>query len=52
MTRDGEVEYVRPFNLTIVGTLPDRPGLKFELAGPALYTMPGMDEQKLDRDAG
>jgi N-acyl homoserine lactone hydrolase len=49
LTKDGEIEYVRPFELTIVGTTADRPGLHFEPNGPAPWTMPGIEDQTLPR---
>lgn len=45
MTSEREVEYVRPFSLTITGTLPDRPGLSFSATTPDPWVMPGIEDQ-------
>jgi N-acyl homoserine lactone hydrolase len=45
LTAAGEVEYLRPFRLTITGTLADRPGLAFSAAMPDPWVMPGIEEQ-------
>jgi N-acyl homoserine lactone hydrolase len=45
LTSAGEVEYVRPFRLTITGTAADRPGLSFSAAMPDPWVMPGIEEQ-------
>src|ERR1700683_5507866 len=45
LTSAGEVEYVRPFQLTITGTLADRPGLSFSAKMPDPWVMPGIEEQ-------
>ena len=47
LTKDREIEYVRPFSLTIVGTAADRPGLRFDPKSPPPWTMPGIEEQGL-----
>ena len=44
-TSAGEVEYVRPFRLTITGTAADRPGLSFSAKMPDPWVMPGIEEQ-------
>jgi len=41
----GQIEYVRPFNLTITGTTRDRPGLEFDSEPRPAWTMPGAKEQ-------
>jgi N-acyl homoserine lactone hydrolase len=45
LTADSEIEYLRPFSLTITGTLPDRPGLRFDDTPRAPWVMPGLEDQ-------
>jgi N-acyl homoserine lactone hydrolase len=45
MTEDGEIDYVRPFNLTITGATRDKPGLEFDPTPRPAWTMPGAEEQ-------
>jgi N-acyl homoserine lactone hydrolase len=45
LTSDGQIEYLRPFSLTITGTLPDRPGLRFDDTPRAPWVMPGLEGQ-------
>ncbi len=45
LTSAGQVEYLRPFSLTITGTLADRPGLRFSAEMPDPWVMPGIEEQ-------
>jgi N-acyl homoserine lactone hydrolase len=45
LTSAGQVEYVRPFSLTITGTLADRPGLSFSAKMADPWVMPGIEEQ-------
>jgi glyoxylase-like metal-dependent hydrolase (beta-lactamase superfamily II) len=45
LTAGREIEYVRPFNLTITGTLPDRPGLSFHPKPRDPWVMPGIEDQ-------
>jgi N-acyl homoserine lactone hydrolase len=45
LTADRQVEYVRPFRLTITGTLPGRPGLRFDDSPREPWVMPGIEEQ-------
>jgi glyoxylase-like metal-dependent hydrolase (beta-lactamase superfamily II) len=47
LTKDREIEYVRPFSLTIVGTTADRPGLRFDPKPRPPWTMPGIEQQEL-----
>lgn len=44
LTRDREVEFVRPFSLTITGTTRDRAGLSFSDEQPGPWTMPGIPD--------
>lgn len=44
LTKDGEVEYVRPFDLTITGTGPDREGLRFDPETSPAWSMPGIED--------
>jgi N-acyl homoserine lactone hydrolase len=45
LTADREIEYMRPFSLTITGTSRDRPGLRFEDKTREPWIMPGIGEQ-------
>lgn len=45
LTSAGEVEYLRPFSLTITGTAADRPGLSFSAKMADPWVMPGIEEQ-------
>ena len=45
LTRAGQAEYLRPFRLTITGTLPDRPGLSFYGETREPWVMPGFEDQ-------
>jgi N-acyl homoserine lactone hydrolase len=45
LTGDRQIEYLRPFSLTIRGTLPGRPGLRFDDAPAEPWVMPGIEEQ-------
>ena len=45
LTADREIEYLRPFSLTITGTLPDRPGLRFDDTPRPSWVMPGLEDQ-------
>jgi N-acyl homoserine lactone hydrolase len=45
LTADGQIEYLRPFSLTITGTLPGRPGLRFDDTPRAPWVMPGLEDQ-------
>jgi N-acyl homoserine lactone hydrolase len=44
LTREREVEYLRPFSLTITGTLADRPGLSFYGKTREPWVMPGYED--------
>jgi N-acyl homoserine lactone hydrolase len=44
LTRDREIEYLRPFSLTITGTLADRPGLRFYGKTREPWVMPGYED--------
>ncbi len=44
LTAGRQVEYVRPFSLTITGTLPGRPGLRFDDTPRQPWVMPGSGE--------
>ena len=44
---DGEVEYTKPFDLTIAGVSPETEGLSFDMSPYSGYLMPGIDEQSL-----
>jgi N-acyl homoserine lactone hydrolase len=46
LTRDREVEYLRPFRLTVTGTLADRPGLSFYGKTRDPWVMPGIEDQR------
>lgn len=41
----GQIDYLRPFSLTITGTSRDKPGLEFDTSRPAPWVMPGIEEQ-------
>jgi N-acyl homoserine lactone hydrolase len=43
LTSERQVEYLRPFSLTITGTLPDRPGLRFSSKTRDPWVMPGLE---------
>jgi len=45
LAADGQIEYLRPFSLTITGTLPGRPGLRFDDTPRAPWVMPGLEDQ-------
>jgi N-acyl homoserine lactone hydrolase len=45
LTAGREIEYLRPFSLTITGTLADRPGLSFHGETPDPWVMPGIEDQ-------
>jgi N-acyl homoserine lactone hydrolase len=45
LTAEREIEYLRPFSLTITGTLPDRPGLSFQPKTRDPWVMPGIEDQ-------
>jgi N-acyl homoserine lactone hydrolase len=45
LTAERQIEYLRPFSLTITGTLPGRPGLRFDDTAPAPWIMPGLEDQ-------
>jgi N-acyl homoserine lactone hydrolase len=45
LTADRQIEYLRPFSLTIMGTLPDRAGLRFDDTPAEPWVMPGIEEQ-------
>ena len=45
LTADREIEYLRPFSLTITGTTLDRPGLRFENKPRDPWIMPGIEDQ-------
>jgi glyoxylase-like metal-dependent hydrolase (beta-lactamase superfamily II) len=47
MTKDNEVEYMRPFNLTITGVERDTPGLSFNAVPRAPWVMPGISDLEL-----
>ena len=47
ITAAGEIEYLRPFELTLVNVDTDDPGFSIDLAVPAPYVMPGIEEQRL-----
>lgn len=42
---DGEIDYLRPLDITLVGLDIDDPGVRFEAAQPTNYVMPGIEEQ-------
>jgi N-acyl homoserine lactone hydrolase len=44
LTRDREIEYLRPFSLTITGTLAGRPGLRFYGKTREPWVMPGYED--------
>jgi glyoxylase-like metal-dependent hydrolase (beta-lactamase superfamily II) len=44
---DGEIEYLRPFELTISGVDPDDPGFGFVSEPLPPFVMPGIEEQSL-----
>jgi glyoxylase-like metal-dependent hydrolase (beta-lactamase superfamily II) len=47
--RDGEVEYIEPFNLTLTNLSPETEGLRFLANPPAqVWIMPGIEQQRLD----
>jgi len=45
LTADRQVDYLRPFRLTITGTLADRPGLSFSGKTRDPWVMPGIEDQ-------
>ncbi len=45
LTAGRQIEYLRPFSLTIRGTLPGRPGLRFDGNPAEPWVMPGIEEQ-------
>jgi N-acyl homoserine lactone hydrolase len=45
LTAERQIEYLRPFSLTIMGTLPDRAGLRFDDTPPEPWVMPGIEDQ-------
>ncbi len=45
LTADRQVEYLRPFSLTITGTLAGRPGLRFSGQATQPWVMPGLEDQ-------
>jgi N-acyl homoserine lactone hydrolase len=45
LTAGRQIEYLRPFSLTIRGTLPGRPGLRFDGTAAEPWVMPGIEEQ-------
>jgi len=45
LTADRQIDYLRPFSLTITGTLPDRPGLRFDDTPRPQWVMPGLEDQ-------
>lgn len=47
VTGDGEVEYLRDFELTVVNVDPDDPGFSVTSAPPAAFVMEGIEEQHL-----
>lgn len=47
LTEDGEIDYVRPFNLTITGATRDQEGLEFDPTPRPAWTMPGVEEQSV-----
>ncbi len=44
---DGEIEYLKPFELTLSGVAPDTEGLSFDTTPFPGYVMPGIEEQSL-----
>ena len=53
VTAGQQIEYVRPFRLTITGTAADRPGLSFDPSPRTPWVMPGIGEQRARlRDEG
>ncbi|HEX6548058.1 MAG TPA: MBL fold metallo-hydrolase [Candidatus Dormibacteraeota bacterium] len=48
VTKAGEIEYVEPFQLTVNGLYPGKPGLELVQSGPRqVWIMPGIEEQVL-----
>lgn len=47
ITAAGEIEYLRPFEITLVNVDPDDPGFSIDRTVPAPYVMPGIEEQRL-----
>jgi N-acyl homoserine lactone hydrolase len=45
LTSDRQIEYLRPFSLTITGTLPGRPGLRFDDSPKEPWVMPGAEDR-------
>ena len=45
--RDGQVQYERPFELTLQGLQPNQPGLRFAPRDWSVFVMPGIEEQRL-----
>src|ERR1051326_355267 len=46
LTASNEIEYTDPFDLTIIGMLPTKPGLRFSTERSADWIMPGIEEQE------
>jgi hypothetical protein len=47
LTSSGEIEYLRPYELTILNVEQDDPGFAIERTPPADWIMPGIEEQRL-----
>lgn len=47
VTSSGEIEYLRPYELTILNVEQDDPGFAIERTPPADWIMPGIEEQRL-----
>lgn len=44
---DGEIDYLRPYEFTVVNAKPDDPGFSVTSAPPAAFVMEGIEEQTL-----
>lgn len=47
LTATGELDYLRPYDLTLVNVQQDDPGFSVEQAPPAHWIMPGIEQQRL-----
>jgi len=47
ITVGGEIDYLRPFEFTLVNVDPADPGFSIDQAVPAVWVMPGIEEQRL-----
>jgi glyoxylase-like metal-dependent hydrolase (beta-lactamase superfamily II) len=45
LTGDGQIDYLRPFSLTITGVSRDKPGLEFDDSPQPPWVMPGIESQ-------